>query len=546
LQVPNTTTLAQIQLPKLELATFYGDSLQWTPYWDAFQAAFGMQDIPPVQKFQYLLSTLKNVAHKAVDGIPITNENYQLAVEILQKRFGDINTIKRTLYAELRNIPFATNKISDLRRCTESVNRIIRQLESIGENMEHPILVTIILEKLPSTVLQKLGDYKTPGELWKIVELQKHLETYISIREESYQILQGSRSGQLDDNMQRNDQKQMPQRNTKTKTFGAVVSKSTISKNVSKSKGLYPCAFCDGDHLNDQCSVYASLAQRKQRISEKRLCYRCLRPGHFSNQCYFDRPCSHCNGNHNRALCNKNLAHDELNQSTVQFEISTSHPLSSKNEVKTATSNTVTVVDSPISAEIVKKVENIESVELNASITQKDNVALLSTKVTVFKIENDKQPSKKVEAFVFLDSGSQRTYITNDLKEKLKLPVKNHQVLSIGTFASKTPQKIHSSLVDLGIQLKNGEIKTIQANAVPFLTQSLKTASISQDDLAIAINLYPDLSSSEISNNTILKPDILIGMDLFWDFFDQVMPLKLPSGLTAVTSKIGIMFSENK
>uniref|UniRef100_A0A914WK12 Nuclear transcription factor Y subunit beta n=1 Tax=Plectus sambesii TaxID=2011161 RepID=A0A914WK12_9BILA len=82
-------------LPKLQLPLYHGDPLKWTEFWDAYEAAVHTQNIPQVQKFNYLISTLKDQAYSAIEGMAVTNANYEEAIDILKQRFGNVNVIKR-------------------------------------------------------------------------------------------------------------------------------------------------------------------------------------------------------------------------------------------------------------------------------------------------------------------------------------------------------------------------------------------------------------------------------------------------------------------
>uniref|UniRef100_A0A915IC80 Uncharacterized protein n=1 Tax=Romanomermis culicivorax TaxID=13658 RepID=A0A915IC80_ROMCU len=178
----------RIQLPKLQLPAFYGDPLKWIEFWDAFEAAVHRQDIPPVQKFSYLLSNLRGSAYKAIEGIAVTNATYNDAIEILKNRFGDNKVIKRGLYSQLKAMPKSTSKTLDLRHTLENIERITRQLKSLREDLEQPALMMLILEKLPTDILIKLGEMKPAHKEWTVDLLSHNLNEIIRNKEEAYQI----------------------------------------------------------------------------------------------------------------------------------------------------------------------------------------------------------------------------------------------------------------------------------------------------------------------------------------------------------------------
>ncbi|KAH3806583.1 hypothetical protein DPMN_134906 [Dreissena polymorpha] len=70
---------------------------------------------------------------------------------------------------------------------------------------------------------------------------------------------------------------------------------------------------------------------------------------------------------------------------------------------------------------------------------------------------------------LLFDSGSQRSYVTARLAEKLELEGKQQEIKLL-TFGSKTPKVIKTLSTQLNLKLKNGEYMTISANIVPEIT----------------------------------------------------------------------------
>ena len=71
-------------------------------------------------------------------------------------------------------------------------------------------------------------------------------------------------------------------------------------------------------------------------------------------------------------------------------------------------------------------------------------------------VYNPQQPEVKVRARIILDSGSQRTYLTNNLKNTLQLPTLEKKQVSIKTFGSTVERLELVEVVALGVEL-NGE-----------------------------------------------------------------------------------------
>ena len=91
---------------------------------------------------------LKGSALSTIVGIPLTNDNYALAVRLLQEKFGQKEAIVVVLYSRLQNLPKAGNKFVDIQRTSETIEKLLRQLEAQGEfKNEQRILIQQIISK---------------------------------------------------------------------------------------------------------------------------------------------------------------------------------------------------------------------------------------------------------------------------------------------------------------------------------------------------------------------------------------------------------------
>ena len=80
--------------PVTTFKKFNGDPTKWTPFWDSHELSIHRNpSSPEVDKFIYLNSILEGSASKSVAGLRLTGANYNEAVIILQRRFGDTDQI---------------------------------------------------------------------------------------------------------------------------------------------------------------------------------------------------------------------------------------------------------------------------------------------------------------------------------------------------------------------------------------------------------------------------------------------------------------------
>ena len=101
--VPPSPLVSKAQLPKLELHKFKGSITQWPTFWDS--SVHDNNDLSPVDKFNYLQSLLKGPASKVTQCLPLTEANYNTAVELLKSRFGNPQVIIAAHMDELVNLP---------------------------------------------------------------------------------------------------------------------------------------------------------------------------------------------------------------------------------------------------------------------------------------------------------------------------------------------------------------------------------------------------------------------------------------------------------
>ena len=97
---------SRARLPKLCLAKFKGDVTGWVSFWDSFKSTVHENnDISKIDKFNYLNSLLEGTAALTIQGLTLTADNYDSAIELLKKRFGNTQQIIATHMEELLRLP---------------------------------------------------------------------------------------------------------------------------------------------------------------------------------------------------------------------------------------------------------------------------------------------------------------------------------------------------------------------------------------------------------------------------------------------------------
>ena len=78
------------RLPKLEIAKFEGNVLQWQGFWNQFSAAIGSNSqLKNIDKFNYLKMYLRKKPLDIISGLTLSSSNYLKALDFLRERYGN-------------------------------------------------------------------------------------------------------------------------------------------------------------------------------------------------------------------------------------------------------------------------------------------------------------------------------------------------------------------------------------------------------------------------------------------------------------------------
>ena len=165
---------------------FSGNTLQWQSFfWDCFEAAVDHNtSITGVQKLNYLWAQLQGSVLRVITGLPLTNPNYDHAVQLLKKRYGKPDKLIEAHMQALVELNNPSNTMSSLQLFYDSVEGHIRSLQSLGTSPEQyeSMLVPIILRKLPADIRRNLTRSHGINQ-WTLSELQSEILNELHILE---------------------------------------------------------------------------------------------------------------------------------------------------------------------------------------------------------------------------------------------------------------------------------------------------------------------------------------------------------------------------
>ncbi|VDM22778.1 unnamed protein product, partial [Wuchereria bancrofti] len=233
------------------------------------------------------------------------------------------------------------------------------------------------------------------------------------------------------------------------------------------------CSFCTKPHRTHECRKFSTPDERSKQVVELKLCFLCLKEGHRSKDCKASQ-CFKCGRRHHPALCspanntdNKVTKNTPVNQTTI----------------------------------------HLATTETNATFanirTSPNNLTPLWCIEGFASNPRNHHNSKKV--MVLLDTGSERSYITKNLAQTLKMTDSQHETLSVGPFAATKPITMETRRLQVVLESQDRQTKeVVTVNTVPsILHRPLQYAKIKMN-----VRQRHDIQTA------LQEPELLLGADV--------------------------------
>ena len=475
----NKSISSEIKLPKIDLPKFNGNVLEWQAFWDRFKVTIHDSDIADVQKFTYLLSVVDGEAKSTIKGLTITSEHYSVALELLKTRFGRTDKIIYTHVTELLNLQVGPkNNVASLWKLQDSLLTHVRSLETLGVSGDQygVILTPLILSRLPHDIRM---EWAREGESHEsdLAFLLTFLAKEIQRRERSATFKPAS-----DD--RRN--------NGLTPSGTSLLNKAAIKRGGTSGN---ICRICQKQHKTEKCWELSrsELAVRKDKIEKAHLCFKCLSNSHRSRDC--SAKCDKCEGRHHLLLCgfwpNKSNNNDTRNHSDVRTSLS---------QVKSNSLSKCIFLQ-------------MASAEVCGQYTSSVNI--------------------------LFDCGSDRSYITSKVVNKIKPEWIDTENLSYSAFGSTKPTASNmKNIYNLNMKCSDSSCISIQVTEVPVICTPVSCPPV-PDEL---LRRLGDLTPVGIPSGGNIEIDVLIGLDCYWKLVKPNI-VSLDAGMAAQDTVFGWMLS---
>ena len=460
-------------LPKINLPIFSGSFMEWVSFYDQFNAIIHNSDIPAVSKFVYLQSVLKGEAKAVIQGLSLTEEHYLIARDLLEQRYGRKEKLIFAHIQELLNIQIPSNvksKVTPLWELQDKLLTNIRCLEKLNvSGKEYGVILTpLILSRLPSELRiewARLSENKESD----LDFLLHFLKTEIDSRERSQTFNTSAQN--------------YTHSSASSNSYPTATSLSTITEPAN-------CNLCNKRHPTEKCWNWNKMTidERVSKIKELGLCFICLNKKHIAKYC--KKNCSKCHEKHHFILCKKVSKNLNVQTNPKKQE--------GKDEPVTVTNNS----------------SDLNLQNLACTVSSKSVCSNVVMQIAKIPVHSEKGVTI---ANVLFDTGSNRTYVSNDFVQRAQPELIGCETVSYASFGQtdKGSSRLRN-VFSLNLKHANSDnCSSIAAIEIPVICTPIFCPSISEQDL----HQFKGLKfANNYKTNQRITIDILMGMDLYWSF----------------------------
>ena len=492
--------VACIKLPKIELPKFSGNKIDFSGFWDIFNAAImSNSTLSNVQKFAYLLSCLTGEAKSSLSGLSLNNDNFELAIRLLTDKFGNKDSIIREHLRKLQNCKCPNATAASLKQFFYEITMHTRCLNNLGtpagsfETMLMPILIGKLPEEIRLRMLSASDKYFQNA--YSVDGFTALLQKEIAIREECKESFASNSRVPCD--MSDFSTCKSPSQGSSSAialpTVGLSNEKRTSSKAEMKTPTKF-CVYCESmEHYSSECTAVSDRGARVEHLKQTRRCFICTRKFHDARVCRNRRKCPKCHRFHHVSICPQ------------------------------------------VEHKVDDKVKS-EPPTVSLFVQGSKAVILPSAKVILRSPEG-----REMRVRLLLDQCSTRTFIRKDVCVALGISSEADEQLAVNTFGSENPSlqfygRVRFTIMKIGgaeeVALSGNMVDTICSPQPSYQLSTLTQFSGLDDDLADEYD----------PRDACLPISILVGADFYHDIVtDQVV--RGNSGPVAISSRLGWLAS---
>ena len=219
------------------------------------------------------------------------------------------------------------------------------------------------------------------------------------------------------------------------------------------------CTYCHGSHTSNSCQTVSNVTVRKDILRKGGRCFLCLKKNHLCRDCNSKTQCFKCRGRHHISICMKDSDVPKVERPTYNGK--PGQDQGPQAQQKTGLGSKV----------------NEQTNGTNLFVSSKTPVLLQTAQATITQSD---ATVNSLKVRVILDSRSQRSCVTNRVRNQLDLPTVRTDTMVIKTLGSEEEriQTCDSVKFVLKSQHDKSEIN-LSAYVVPKICEPLQHQFIS-------------------------------------------------------------------
>ncbi|XP_024890929.1 uncharacterized protein LOC112466832 [Temnothorax curvispinosus] len=440
-------------LPPNNIPPFSGKYEEWETFRDRFTSLIiNNHELSAFARMHFLSSSLTGRALESIRSIPITADNFEIAWKTLESRYENKRRLVKMHVSALYNLPSVSREsASELSELRDKANRAIASLKNLDRSE-----TDILSDMLVYSVTQKIDP--ATRKAW---ELKGRDDARIPTYDELDRFLD-SRARALEELNPANVTKE--------------VRSSKVTSATASGSSPISCSLCKASHFMNKCQLFInkSPSQRLEAVKKANRCTNCLSAKHAVQLCSSKYSCRICKKKHHSML------HVDSDTSAATASITDAAP--------------------------------IMTLFSTAKVSSMPPVLLATARVTVsFPSESPNGRARVVRAL--LDQGSEMTFITERLRQGLKLrrvsmPVSISAIGGVDAGICRYAAEIQISPLgqsSLAFKTIASVMKSLTKYTPSPVTSPVQWSHVA--DLALA---DPDPTNSD-------SIDVIIGTDLYGD-----------------------------
>ncbi|XP_036346960.1 uncharacterized protein LOC118756296, partial [Rhagoletis pomonella] len=520
-----------IKVPPCDTQIFYGSYEDWPAFRDMFTAVYlNHPKLTQAQKLYHLRNKTRGKAGSIVKHYTLCDENFPLAWEALRARFENKRILIDKQLKTLFNLPSANSENSEaIQRIQNTINDCLSCLKSQGVSVSDwdPILIYLCSTKLPD---ETLSLWEQSLKSRKELPNWSQMDEFLTSRYEVVERLYGYKI-------------------TKARNSFPQKIPAKIQSYHSQEQLSFKCKLCNNSHTLKFCSEFKKLnvQERTRFVEQNGYCTNCLAYNHILNDCSSAFRCFHCKKNHHTMLhpTSTTKSIPKTPSRNNNFKPPKNQPPQGSKSSKNATSLLLTQSSEPSSS---KSRHPIFDITEDNTLPEESPTSLADKTSNIqanFSTNNETTLLPTAQVHIehlgefytlraLIDQGSQKTFISEKIQNRLKLPT-NRENFSItgmgGKIVENATRVCHITLV---AKRNNIRINT-KAIILHKLTSFLPTFQMKKPDLS-------ELRDLDLADPYFFKPsqiDLVIGSDLIPEILLPGVKHKILGSLLAQNTIFG-------